>query len=90
MQSPMTTTSTTLPFPAAQLAAALPERAARTALPYRLAMRVGLWLLLWASRPRRTRRITAAEAAQHRRGAEEFAELERRRLDLMYLRGPIR
>lgn len=69
------------PRPPAEAIAAL-NRAPRTALLDRLAMRVGLLLLLWASRP------------THIHRAEAEARLERQRLlrehDALPFIGPVR
>lgn len=41
------------PQPPDRIVQALQQRAARTSLPDRVAMRIGLWLVLWGTRPAR-------------------------------------
>lgn len=55
------------PRPPSAAIAALESRAPRTAFADRIAMRVGLWLLLWGTRPALLRRDEAEALLEGRR-----------------------
>ncbi|MGV9769298.1 hypothetical protein ACWDR7_07450 [Microbacterium sp. NPDC003461] len=55
------------PRPPSEAIAALDSRAPRTALADRIAMRIGLWLMLWGTRPQYIRRDEAEALLERRR-----------------------
>ena len=55
------------PRPPSEAIAALESRAPRTALADRIAMRIGLWLMLWGTRPQYIRRDEAEALLERRR-----------------------
>ncbi|GAB2507176.1 hypothetical protein GCM10027064_00850 [Microbacterium petrolearium] len=55
------------PRPPSEAIAALESRAPRTALADRIAMRIGLWLTLWGTRPQYIRRDEAEALLERRR-----------------------
>jgi hypothetical protein len=87
------------PQPPDSIAKALQNRSARTSLPDRVAMRIGLWLVLWGTRP--TRAIDADDQTISRRDsralrleralAEQHAALDRARASagLIHFSGPV-
>ncbi|GLJ59958.1 hypothetical protein GCM10017576_00870 [Microbacterium barkeri] len=71
---------------------AIPERTPRASAADRIAMRIGLWLLLWSTRPSETPEQTRARYERQRLAAAARAEHEAQiqRITLVYGLGGMR